>query len=674
MNDFYKLHFKTTWLGFFLIVIPLHAGAIFIDQVGYLPGQPKIAYIAQKADSFYLIQSSDGRIVHRGAVQFKIAADPATGMDLYQADFSDWRQAGRFFIRAPGIGDSYAFEIGDSVYDDTYIKSLKAFYFQRCGAMLSPAFAGLYGHPACHQNDAYFHPSTGISGTKSAVGGWHDAGDYGKYVVNAGITVETLLMAYEYFPQSFACDHAGIPESDNGVPDILDEVRYELTYLLKMQEGGGGVFHKLTREQFSGFIMPQMDKEKRYLYAVSTAATADFAAMMARASRVFRAFDAVFADSCLAAAEKAWQFLQAHPSILPPGGFSNPGGTGTGAYGDDQDTDERLLAAVELFESAGEDAYHNHFLANYEKPGLFSRAMAWPQVAPLAHITYLYSIQSKAQSAVKATLQAALLSFAQRMMTEHGQSGFSALLKPGEYVWGCNSDALNKAILLLFVYEKSAQPSYLQAALDQLHYVLGANAHNICFVTGLGSWSPRNIHHRPSAADGVQAPVPGLLAGGPNQNLQDAVLRSKFNNQTPPALCYVDHVDSYAGNEICINWNAPLVFLAGYFADSSISHIEETGDAGAVPGSIHILPNYPNPFRDSTVFIFSIKKAQNVRLHVFNIKGELVYDAELGYLSPGEKTLSWHPVDPSGKRLCAGAYFLQLDGSLGQKTHKFVIL
>ena len=148
-------------------------------------------------------------------------------------------------------------------------------------------YAGVYYHSSCHPGDGFYHSSTGQSGFKLSTGGWHDAGDYGKYIVNAGITLGTSLLAYESFPSKFNQDDLNIPESGNSIPDLLDEVRYELEWYLKMQNSNGGVYFKLTKQQFESFIMPNNDSGMRYIYQLSSNATGDFVAVMARASRIF---------------------------------------------------------------------------------------------------------------------------------------------------------------------------------------------------------------------------------------------------------------------------------------------------------------------------------------------------------------------------------------------------
>lgn len=646
---------------------------IFIDQEGYLPGAAKFVFVAQYADSFKVFESSLNQIVFREKLSLWKTNDPATGLTIYKGDFSYLTTSGQYFVEVPGIGKSFEFLISDSVYMDVYQKSLKGFYFQRCGTELVTAHAGVYSHPKCHSTDGIFHSTTGLSGFHEAVGGWHDAGDYGKYVVNAGITVGTLLMTSELFPDRFKQDNLNIPESGNGVPDILDEVRYELEWLLKMQDQSGGVHHKLTREQFSGFIMPQRDTAVRYIHQISSAATADFAAMLAKASRIFQPFDSVFSEECLAAAERAWHYLETNPDIVPSGGFLNPEGTNTGEYGDGQDFDERLLAAAELFLTTGTDKYHNYFKDNYSSSGLFNAPMSWQNVKALALLTYLNGKHSAINPTVHAQIQGSLINYCQTLVNKRNQSGFHVLLEPGEYFWGCNSHLLNKAILLIIAYEKTKNLDFYNTALDQLHYILGVNAHRISFITGVGDKTVRNPHHRPSGADNIADPVPGLLAGGPNQHLQDPVLKAHFNSTTPPALCYIDHIDSYASNEIAINWNAPLVFVAGYFADISSSTNVKPGDA-TLPKKIQLFQNYPNPFAQTTTIAFHSDVAQNVQLNIYDLLGRIVIRETLTASQKSMNRFEWNGKDQLGKMVSAGLYFYQIECAEQSETKKLIHL
>jgi endoglucanase len=551
----------------FLITISsyLFAQDIFVNQVGYLAGRQKLVYFNQPADSFYLLDKTSGKVQFKGEINTSKINDSATGMNVYYGDFSLFTKEGIYEIKNDLDQISYPFEISSNPFIDVFKKSLKGFYFQRCGTKLLPDNAGKYARPACHLNDGVFEPSTGLTGSRSATGGWHDAGDFGKYVVSAGITVGTLLLGYEMFPDNFNSDDLNIPESGNSIPDLLDEVKYELEWLLKMQDSDGGVFFKVTPQHFAGFIMPESDSSVRYIYQKSSAATGDFTALMSMAARIYSPFDSSFAFECLEASKKSWQYLEANSSIIPAGGFHNPSGTGTGQYGDRNDSDERLWAAAELFITTGDSTYGNYISDHYQEFKLLNSTLTWPNVAPLAELDYLFSHQPKTDTAVKSKLENGLINYCSKLYAITKNDGFNVSLNLFEYNWGSNGVVMNNAVMLIMGYELTGNKNFLNAALEQYNYILGCNGNNISYITGTGSKCVMHPHHRTSAADGIAEPVPGLLAGGPDRYLTDKVLKSKFSSSTPPALCYSDTQESYASNEIAVNWNAPLVFVAGFF-------------------------------------------------------------------------------------------------------------
>lgn len=666
------LHFLSLYI---LLQQPISIAQVYINQAGYLPELPKIFYSSSFADSFYVIESSTGNIKYRDELYFSVANDPATDLTLYSGDFSSFQINGNYFIRLSNGDSSHTFSISSNVYDDVYKKSLKGYYFQRCGIALLQPYAGVYYHAACHPGDGFYHSSTGQSGFRPTTGGWHDAGDYGKYVVNSGITVGTLLLAYESFPDKFNQDNLNIPESGNSIPDLLDEVRHELEWLIKMQNENGGVYFKVTKEQFESFIMPQNDSGIRYIHVLSSTATGNFAAMMARAARIYQSIDSTFSFQCLNAAVLAWNFLVANPAIVPPGGFKNPIGTVTGEYGDTNDSDERLWAAAELFETTGLSEYHDYVIANYASGGIISGAMSWNKVKNLALLTYLNSSQTSASQTIKTQIKNSLISYANTLLSRASTNGFGVTINPGEYYWGCNSDVLNKALLLIYAYEETNNVGYFQTALMQLNYILGTNAHSISFITGIGINSVMHPHHRPSSADGVVNPVPGLLAGGPDQYLDDPVLQSHFNSSTPPALCYIDDVGSYASNEIAINWNAPLVFVSGYFNAEGVSSVDDQG-FNSVPDKFKLEQNYPNPFNPITKINYSITSVistegrnPNVTLKVYDTLGNEVVTLVNENQSAGN-----YEVEFNAKNISSGVYFYTLSTQNYSETKSMVLL
>lgn len=653
-----------------LLLLPFSSlGAdVLVNQVGYPVSTKKEVYVTSPAQNFVVRDASSSQIVYEGALSLFVTDDPATGMTSYKGEFTELQTPGTYVIEV-GSETSATFVIADQVYNELAAKAIKSFYFQRCGTALLGETAAPYYHSACHSADGFFHSATGLTGFHLSRKGWHDAGDYGKYIVNAGITVGVMLLAYEQFPDKFANDDLNIPESGNGVPDLLDEIRYELEWMLTMQAEDGGVYHKLTRENFSAFIMPQVDTETRYIYPVSTPATGDFTAVMARAARIYEEFDPVFAQACLEAAELSWNFLQMN---LNPVFFTNPDGTGTGQYGDWSDLDERLWASAELFETTGDETYNQFFLDRYMIQPVFNNSMSWQDVNGLAHLTYLLSARPNVDPVDQNRLHNDFIEYCQGLVVMSGDSNFQVSMTPNDYVWGCHSTPLYRAIYLILAYEQTQVATYLDRAYNQLHFVLGANAHNMSFVTGVGETYPMFPHHRPSAADGIAEPIPGYLVGGPDRHLSDPVLSGLFDSNTPPALCYVDDQGSYASNEIAINWNAPLVFVAGYFSDWTATGIEDQGQIS--PNHFQMSPNFPNPFQNATHLEFTLARHSYVNVTIVDVTGRTIVDDSLGYLSAGDYDYTWNGQSEKKAAISSGIYFVSLDVGPEAQTNRVVYL
>ncbi len=651
-------------------------GKMFVNQIGYLPQSEKIVVGSTGADSFYVVDVQTGKRLLTKAFSKHFVNDPLSGMDLKVGDFSEFKTEGRFRIEDNIGNESFEFAIGKSVFNDLARTVQKAYYFQRCGTALTMNYAGKYFRNACHQADGYFHSTTGKKGFHYAVGGWHDAGDFGKYIVNAGVTVGTLLLAYELFPEYFSADDLNIPESGNGVPDLLDEIRYELEWELKMQDTSGGVFTKLTPKNFAPFVMPDQDDSKRFVYQISSAATADFCAVSAKAARIFSPFDSAFSSQCEKAASLAWQYLVNHPDIVPPGGFRNPSDTFTGEYGDSNDRDERLWAAIEMFASIGDSSCLNYYLHNVNSVGLFKN-LNWRDVSDLAHLTYL-TLSHPDGDLTKTMLKTSLSNFAEEIKIKTDNNGFGINIKNGEFYWGSNSMVLNNALLLIadeYFNKRSENFSY---TLKALNYILGLNPLNQSFVSGFGTKRLMHPHHRQSASDDVSEPVPGLLAGGPNQYLNDPTLQSLFTTETPPALCYIDSVSSYASNEVAINWNAPLVFVAGYLNGkgvlTSVQNIEKKSLNLNSP-KIKLLQNYPNPLVASVSSVANIEYhtsiSGNVNVDFYNILGENITHFVAGNNLPGNYTIK---LNLSDFNLTSGIYFITLRINNFSDTRKVLYL
>jgi endoglucanase len=537
--------------------------AIKTDQAGYLPALPKIAFVVSESSprAFAVRRASDDGVVFRGALT-QPDADADSGDRVQAADFSPLRERGRFYLDVPGVGRSWTFAIEPDAYSRAFYLSMRSFYGQRCGTDvdLGREFPG-YSYKACHRRGA-FHPSSGRSGQAPSVRGWHDAGDYGRYVVNSGITTGTLLWAWELFGDRVRDVSLDIPESRDRTPDVLDEIRWNLDWMLTMQDEDGGVWHKQTSERFPPFVLPHDDTLSSFIVGTgaepykSSCATADFAAVLAIAGRVYRPFDATYAHQASAAARRAWTWLERHPNVL----FRNPDGITTGAYGDKDCSDERLWAAAELGRTTGEAVYDQYFSTHYPAalPGI--RAVgppSWANVSALGLWTYALGRGPNA-TAVSEIVERSSRA-ADEIVQRASADPYRITLVTTDYVWGSNGVAANYGVQLLVANRLKPNVRYVETAVETLHYLLGRNPFSLSWVSGLGDNPFRHPHHRPSGADANREPWPGLLAGGPNRRPQDAAM--KRMPAYPPAKGYLDDQESFASNENAINWNAALVFV-----------------------------------------------------------------------------------------------------------------
>jgi len=537
---------------------------IKLDQVGYAADAPKVALVSVPGRTFQVKRASDNIVVFEGSLSAGVT-DENSGDVVQAADFSAVRTAGAYYVEVPGTGRSWTFSIAPDVFARTYYLAMRAFYGQRCGTAvdLGPEFP-TYKHAACHLEGS-FHASSGKQGRRDNIGGWHDAGDYGRYMVNSGIATGTLLWAFEMFASKLREIKLNIPESGNGAPDILNEIRWNLEWMLKMQDDDGGAWPKQTSAHFCDFIMPEDDHLPSEVIGTgkppykSTCATADLAAVAAIAARVYQPFDKDFAARNLRAARAAWAWAERYPAAT----FRNPPGISTGEYGDSDCGDERLWASAELWRTTGKDQYNRYFVAHYAGYLASLRALdaeTWRVVAPMGLWAYALAARPDSDSSALAAVRDAALAAAHGTLERTRRNPYHISLGYRDFSWGSNGLVANYGMELLIANALSPDHAYLESALDNLHYLLGRNTFSLSWVTQVGEHSFRHPHHRPSGADHNPEPWPGLLSGGPNSGRQDAVL-SALPAEWPPAQVYSDEQASYASNEVCINWQAMLVFL-----------------------------------------------------------------------------------------------------------------
>ncbi len=539
-----------------------------LNQLGFLPDQKKIAIWINEGDEreFWLIEKESQELILKGKTSHNLTST-FSGKKVHVIDFSTLTDSGEYEIILPEIGKSHPFKVQDNLLKDLGKATLKAFYFQRASTSIDSIYAGKwkrsFAHPdhqiSIHSSaaDSYRPESYKIDGSK----GWYDAGDYNKYVVNSGITVATLLSLLEDFPKYLGSLDLNIPESHDKVPDVLNEIQWNLDWMIGMQDpSDGGVYHKLTTAKFEGFVQPVHATHERFVVQKSTAAALDFAAVMAQAHRIFKNYSPQNSEWYLKAAEKAWHWAEKNPSVIYDQTALNEQfspAISTGAYGDKNLEDERIWAASELF-----IATHNlEYWKVIEGASPEFVLPSWSKVKWLGFYSLLRNhqdlggVSQKWFDEVRMHLNLAAEDLLKKRLK-------TAFLNPMEtqksnFVWGSNAVASNQGILLIQAYRLFGETAYLDGAFDNLDYILGRNATGYSYVTGFGLKYPQYPHHRLMAEIDSLGPIPGFLVGGPNPKQQDKVLYfSAFPDES-----YLDVQESYASNEIAINWNAALAYL-----------------------------------------------------------------------------------------------------------------
>lgn len=577
--------------------------SVRVNQLGYLPDGPKLATIVSASDSPFEFQLVDdkGISVFSGKTR-PFGPDAMSGLKTQGANFSEYQKTGGKYRLVVGEKSSVPFSIEANIYDRLSVDAQSWFYLARSGAEIREDIVGAaYARPAGHIGilpnlgdvavpcldrataaEIYTEFKWACDYTLDVSGGWYDAGDQGKYVVNGGIAVSQLMDTVErgrLFAQNaktvLSDKRSRLPEQGNGIPDLLDEARWELEFMLKMvvPQGdpfAGMVHHKVHDTSWTGVpMMPHEDPQPRTLYAPSTAATLNLAAASAQGSRLFKDYDASFSKRLLLAAEDAWAAAQAHPDVMAPSGNFDGGG----AYGDGDLTDEFYWAASELYLATGEAVYLSSIKSSPHWSGdVFSRgghgAFDWANTAGLARLHLaLYGekmLPAQDWQAIKASVVQAAEGFARLQEKEP----FGQIYRPdnGKYDWGSNHAILQNMIVVSAAYDLTHRPEFLQSVRESVDYLLGRNAMNISYVTRYGTAFSKNQHSRWFAHQAEQTlpnPPPGSLAGGPNSSLVDDVSKARLAG-CAPQQCYLDDIEAYGSNEITINWNAPLVYIANF--------------------------------------------------------------------------------------------------------------
>lgn len=566
------------------VVIP---DMISVNQVGYVPSGVKIALLAlnDTTEQDWELFTSKGELAMSGKTVVK-GLDETSGDFLHEIDFSEHTIEGVGYQLKVNELESPPFSISADLYEQLMKDAMAYFYHNRSGIEIESQYVGEdWARPAGHLTDSNVtcwkgkdadgNEWPGCDYSLDVAGGWYDAGDFGKYVVNGGIAVWTLMNLYELMPDSFADGSLSIPESSNGIADILDEARWEMEFLLSMQvpDGepqAGMAHHKMHDESWAGMPMEpptevdndnanEIEGRGRYLFPPSTAATLNLAATAAVCARVWEEIDPKFAEACLGAAEKAWQAAVDNPAVYA----GNTPGQGGGNYDDRKVGDEFYWAAAELFITTGKDVYQDYLLGSQQLGA--AAAFEWGQTAALGTISLL-STSNGLPEEQSALLQQNVLAFADEMKRIQKSDGYYVPLS-GDYPWGSNGQILNNLMLIGMAFRISQDGQYLEAMQLGMDYLLGRNPVNQSYVSGYGTYAMQHPHHRFWANDlglGYPPPPAGVVAGGPNADPADPVAANANLAGLPESKRYIDDIGSYTTNEVTINWNAPLVWVSAF--------------------------------------------------------------------------------------------------------------
>lgn len=535
-------------------------GNIRINQVGFYPSQEKTLTLesGNRSRTVAIYRAGTGEKVWEGEA-VRTATSPWSGKERRIFDFSELTEPGAYTVKAGK--ETQEMVISEKAYEALAEAALRGFYHQRSGMDLDPEIAGQWARKGGHPDTlVYIHPSAADPGRSegtviSSPKGWYDAGDYNKYVVNSGYSMGLM---YNVFLMH-----------DSPLSEIFyDEMDYNLEWMLTMQDpADGGVYHKLTTPSFEGFISPVDCRQKRYVVQKSVTAALDYAAALTTGSAMNTG-----------KAEAAYAWAKSNPEALYDQNRMNEEydpDVVTGAYGDNSADDEFFWAASSLYHTTGNADY----LADAERymPEKFS-LMSWGNVSALGVFDWIHAWKMSGENSdgkewnereimMYERCRQMLLEYCDISMKDAEGSCYNSAYgnRPEDFHWGCCSSFCDQAICFLYAYDLTGDSKYLDNAFRNVNHILGQNATGYCYVTGFGSKSPMYPHSRLCHSDGVEAPIPGLLVGGPNPGQQDIAEVGSYSSDYPDES-YEDVMPSYASNEIAINWNASLSAATSWLA------------------------------------------------------------------------------------------------------------
>lgn len=514
--------------------------SIKVNQLGYLPNSQKIAIFQYNAgDIFHVIDTATNHIVYSGQIMNQKQNEETGEINGY-GDFSSLQEPGSYRVVSQVNGRSYDFVIDEHRYDELGQAVLHMITLQRCGQELTQDIAGMFAHLSCHDDNATIYSG---GARKDMTGGWHDAGDYGRYTLTTVKTVNDLLLSYWLFPESIG-DANQSPDSGNGVSDVLDEALYGLKWLKKMQQDWGPVYTAAVTESFAGFVTPEKDRQPIYVLDEENTTTAAVSGTFALASLILRSTEPGKADELLADAIKAYDNIDKTDSAEDK---RNPWNISAGDYSNESVLDELFFAASALYTVTHEPQYLEQITKTVNENPELLFGFSYSDLGGYGTFLLLQDETFK-QEALYKTVYDLFMNHVSGLISQQVNNGYQVVTNG--YYWGGNMHVANNGMAMLLANKIAPSEDLVHGAQEQLSYMLGKNSLNQSFITGFGNKYPRNIHHR--ITESLNIELPGALVGGPDANVESS---------RPIAKKYWDESELYSTNEVTIYYNSPLVFL-----------------------------------------------------------------------------------------------------------------
>lgn len=545
---------------------------VHVNQIGYLPGHTKRAVVVGGGREFWVVNADTGAVAYTGQVEKgSDGVDPLSGDVVCYADFTEFDEPGRYYIYLENNGvTSYPFMIGEDALDGISKATLKAFYYQRCSFELTEEFAGELAHPACHMyTSPYF---TNQSESRDIHGGWHDAGDCGCYATAIGPVMHIMMTEYELFPNAPACQDANnIPESGNGIPDILDEVKVGLDWYFSMQDTDGGVYHSRGNNGPAALGPLATDTTIYYIWPKTMEATCNFITAMEHASRVYEPIDADYAADCAAAAIRAGEWIKENWNMVSFDQMVFEGSKwGANPYMGYDLSDEKMAACCSLYILTGEQDWHQRYM-DLCSTVTDSGSLNYNYFTFFTTYTYLTAQGVEKDERLVRTLERRLEKVEEKFRTAYESTAYRAdFLGSGSFGWGSNISMFNNLTVLILCDQYFGRSENEEIVVESADYVLGKNAVNYCFVTGYGSQPISHMHHKITFGNDIV--LPGYMVSGPvrfevsvisHKNLADEGL----SKDTPPMKCFIDKWDYYRFTESDLFRLAGSSFIFGYLTN-----------------------------------------------------------------------------------------------------------